>query len=97
MNSLRARLLAWLLGAVILTGVAGGVVIYRNALAEANAFFDYHLRETALLLRDQVYGQAPTRGLPQEVPQYDFVVQVWALDGRRLYQSQPAAGLPATT
>lgn len=97
MHSLRARLLAWLLGAVILTGVAGGVVIYRNALAEANAFFDYHLRETALLLRDQVYGQAPTRGLPQEVPQYDFVVQVWALDGRRLYQSQPAAGLPAAT
>ena len=97
MHSLRARLLAWLLGAVMLTGIAGGVVIYRNALAEASAFFDYHLRETALLLRDQVYGQVPSRGLPQEVPQYDFVVQVWALDGRRLYQSQPAAGLPAAT
>ena len=97
MHSLRARLLAWLLGAVMLTGIAGGFVIYRNALVEANAFFDYHLRETALLLRDQVYGQVPSRGLPQEVPQYDFVVQVWALDGRRLYQSQPAAGLPAAT
>ena len=97
MRSLRAQLLAWLLGAVMLTGIAGGIVIYRNALAEANAFFDYHLRETALLLRDQVYGQAPSSGLPQEVPQYDFVVQVWALDGRRLYQSQPAAGLPAAT
>ena len=84
MHSLRARLLAWLLGAVMLTGIAGGFVIYRNALVEANAFFDYHLRETALLLRDQVYGQVPSRGLPQEVPQYDFVVQVWALDGRRL-------------
>jgi two-component system OmpR family sensor kinase len=97
MLSLRARLLAWLLGAVVATGIAGGIVIYRNALAEANAFFDYHLRETALLLRDQVYGQAPARGLPQEVPQYDFVVQVWGLDGRRLYQSQPEAGLPAAT
>jgi two-component system OmpR family sensor kinase len=96
-NSLRARLLAWLLGAVLLIGVAGGFVIYRNALGEANAFFDYHLRETALLLRDQAYGFAPPQGLPEEVPQYDFVVQVWSLDGQRLYLSQPGAELPAAT
>ena len=53
MSSLRARLLVWLLGGVLLVGVAGGLVVYRNALAEADAFFDYHLRQTALLLRDQ--------------------------------------------
>lgn len=97
MNSLRARLLAWLLGAVLLIGIAGGFVIYRNALAEANAFFDYHLRETALLLRDQAYGFADRQGLPQEVPQYDFVVQVWSLDGRRIYVSQPKIVLPVAT
>jgi two-component system OmpR family sensor kinase len=97
MNSLRTRLLLWLLSAVLLIGVAGGFVIYRNSLAEANAFFDYHLRETALLLRDQASGFAPRSGLPQEVPQYDFVVQVWSLDGERLYLSQPSAVLPAAT
>jgi len=97
MNSLRTRLLLWLLGAVLLIGVAGGFVIYRNSLTEANAFFDYHLRETALLLRDQAYGFAAPEGLPQEVPQYDFVVQVWSLDGQRLYQSQPRAVLPVAT
>jgi len=97
MNSLRSRLLVGLLGAVLLVGVAGGVVIYRNSLAEANAFFDYHLRETALLLRDQAYGLAVQPGLPQEVPQYDFVVQVWTLSGERVYASQPSAGLPAST
>jgi len=97
MNSLRARLLAWLLGALLLIGVAGGVVIYRNALAEANAFFDYHLRETALLLRDQAYGFAERQGLPRQVPQYDFVVQVWSLDGRRIYVSEPSAVLPVAT
>jgi len=97
MNSLRARLLAWLLGAVLLLGLAGGFVIYRNALAEANAFFDYHLRETALLLRDQAYGFAERQGLPRQVPQYDFVVQVWSLDGRRIYVSEPSAVLPAAT
>ena len=97
MKSLRTQLLLWLLGAVVIVGLAGGAVIYRNVLAEANAFFDYHLRETAFLLRDQAYGFAPSPGLPQEVPQYDFVVQVWSYDGERIYLSQPSAVLPAMT
>jgi len=97
MKSLRTQLLLWLLGAVVVVGLAGGAVIYRNVLAEANAFFDYHLRETAFLLRDQAYGFAPSPGLPQEVPQYDFVVQVWSYDGDRIYLSQPSAVLPAMT
>jgi two-component system OmpR family sensor kinase len=89
MRSLRANLLVWLLGAVLAIGLVGGYLIYRNALAEANAFFDYHLRETALLLRDQAYGFRAARGLPEEVPQYDFVVQVWSVTGERIYQSNP--------
>jgi len=51
-SSIRARLLAWLIGGVVFIGVAGGWIVYRNALAEADAFFDYHLRQTALVLRD---------------------------------------------
>jgi two-component system OmpR family sensor kinase len=94
MNSLRGRLLLWLMGAVALIGVVGGYFIYRNALTEAHAFFDYQLRVTALLLRDQAYGFAPRSGLPEEVPEYDFVVQVWTLDGNRIYLSQPKALLP---
>ena len=66
MNSLRNKLLAWLLGAVAVVGAAGAWVSYRNALAEANAFFDDQLRATALLLRDQAYGFAATPGRPQE-------------------------------
>ena len=95
MKSLRSTLLAWLLGAVLVIGLAGGYLIYRNALAEANAFFDYHLRATALLLRDQAYGFAPAPGLPREVPDYDFVVQVWTVDGRLVYVSDPQARLPS--
>jgi two-component system OmpR family sensor kinase len=94
MRSVRAQLLAWLLGAVLAVGLAGGYLIYRNALAEANEFFDYHLRETALLLRDQAYGFGFARGLPEEVPQYDFVVQVWTTSGERIYQSNPGVVLP---
>ena len=97
MNSLRNRLLAWLLGAVALVGATGALVSYRNALAEANSFFDDHLRQTALLLRDQAYGFSPTPGLPQEIPDYDFVVQVWTLDGVRVYLSRPHTVLPGLT
>jgi len=96
MRSLRARLLAWLLGGVVLVGALGGWIVYRNALAEADAFFDYHLRQTALILRDQ-----PVRYLaPQLAPgdaSYDFVVQVWSLDGVRVYLSRPHAVLPEVT
>jgi two-component system, OmpR family, sensor kinase len=95
MRSLRANLLGWLLGAVLAVGLVGGYLIYRNALSEANAFFDYHLRETALLLRDQTYGFRAAQGLPAEVPQYDFVVQVWSISGERIYQSNPSLVLPS--
>jgi two-component system OmpR family sensor kinase len=91
--SLRTRLLVWLLGGVVLVGVAGGLIVYRNALAEADAFFDYHLKETALILRDQ-----PVEYLPPSIPSnsavYDFVVQVWTLDGELVYESRPHAALP---
>ena len=96
MSSLRARLLASLLGAVVLIGVVGGWVVYRNALAEAGAFFDYHLQQTALILRDQpVQYLAPQ--LPSANPSYDFVVQVWSLDGVRVYLSRPHTVLPEVT
>ena len=97
MNSLRNRLLVWLLGSVVVAGAAGAWLSYRNALAEANAFFDYHLRETGLLLRDQSYGLAGAAAVPPEVPGYDFVVQVWTLDGVRVYLSRPHTVLPGLT
>ncbi|HXW74517.1 MAG TPA: ATP-binding protein [Steroidobacteraceae bacterium] len=97
MSSLRARLLAWLLAGVVGVGAVGGWIVYRNALAEADAFFDSHLRETALILRDEPvrYLLAPPFE-PADVS-YDFVVQVWSLDGVRVYLSRPHAVLPQIT
>ena len=97
MGSLRARLLAWLLGGVLLVGVAGGLVEYRNGLAEANAFFDYHLEQTALVLRDEPVEYLWPPSIPSNSAGYDFVVQVWTLDGELVYMSRPHVALPTFT
>jgi two-component system OmpR family sensor kinase len=97
MSSLRARLLGWLLGAVVLLGALGGALVYRSALAEADAFFDYHLKQTALILRDQPVEYLGPSQLPATDAAYDFVVQVWTLDGVRVYLSRPHAVLPTIT
>jgi len=96
-TSLRARLLAWLMAGVVFVGAAGGWIVYRNALIEADAFFDYHLRQTALILRDQPVEYLLVPQLPQADAAYDFVVQVWSLDGVRVYLSRPHAVLPDIT
>jgi len=96
-SSLRARLLLSLLGGVLLVGAAGGWIVYRNALHEADAFFDYHLEQTALILRDEPVGYLFTPQLPAQDPAYDFVVQVFSLDGVRTYLSRPHAVLPKIT
>lgn len=97
MKSIRARLLIWLLGAVLLSGLGAGWLIYRNALVEANAFFDYQLRQTAMTLRDQSFQYAVPPEVNVNEPGYDFVVQVWSLEGVRIYLSQPHAVLPGIT
>jgi len=97
LSSLRARLLVGLLGGVVLVGAVGGWIVYRNALAEADAFFDYHLRQTALILRDQPVEYLLSQQIAPNDAAYDFVVQVWSLDGVRVYLSRPHAVLPDVT
>ena len=93
-SSVRTSLLVWLLGGVLLVGVGGSLIVYRNALAEADAFFDYHLKETALILRDQPVTYLGAPPIPSNNAAYDFVVQVWTLDGELVYESRPHASLP---
>jgi len=82
---------------VVFIGAAGGWIVYRNALSEADAFFDYHLRQTALILRDQPVEYLLAPQFPAADAAYDFVVQVWSLDGVRVYLSRPHAVLPQIT
>jgi len=96
-TSLHARLLAWLLGGVLVVGAVGGFIVYRNALREADNFYDYQLEQTALILRDEPVGYAEGPRLPPQEAAYDFVVQIWSLDGVRVYLSRPHAVLPQVT
>ncbi|MFZ3324267.1 MAG: hypothetical protein WA190_17980, partial [Usitatibacter sp.] len=90
MTSIRLRILSWLLGCVTLVTIAAGWGVYRFALSDTDALFDYQLRQIALSLRDQ--GAAPVLADPAD--SYEVVAQIWNESGSLVYLSQPASGLP---
>jgi len=93
-NSLRTRLLVWLLALLLLAAAVFGWASYTSVLAETEALFDYQLRQMALSLRDQ--GEiAPDQAGALADEQFDFVVQIWTEDGRSIYASRPHPELPA--
>lgn len=87
--SLRARLLRLLLAAVLLVALVQAFFAYRAARAEADAIFDYHMQQMALSLRARfplslLPGAADELG---ESEGFDFIVQVWTLDGLRIFRT----------
>ncbi|MCI5070093.1 ATP-binding protein [Acidovorax sp.] len=95
-RSLRMRLLAFLLAAIVLAGAVQGALAYRGALAEADALFDYHMQQTALALRSglPVDAQGLGPGLDPEDENHEFIVQVWTNEGLRIFESAVGADLP---
>ncbi len=95
-NSLRARLLGLLLLAIVLTAAAQSLVVYQQARAEADSIFDYHMQQMAQALRNGV--TMPTMpALDDELTgsdDFDFVVQVWSVEGARLFHSSAKGELP---
>ena len=92
MNSIRRRLLAFLLLSAAVTALIVGAFAYRNVLREHEELFDYQLRQLALSLRDQ--GAIPAELLDAQGEASDYVVQIWDFDGARVYVSPP--GKPFT-
>jgi len=86
--TLRGRLFALLavLGAVTAAAVAGAT--YVSVRAEADQLFDYQLRQTALSLRDQGRVERDDAAALAD-PSFDYVVQIWSLQGLELYSSRP--------
>lgn len=94
LRSLRGRLFAFLLALAGLTALAVGGATYVSVRGEADELFDYHLRQMALSLRDQGrIGEDEREALAN--PEFDYVVQVWSVDGLTLYSSRRPAHAPA--
>ncbi|MDG0864042.1 two-component sensor histidine kinase [Pelomonas aquatica] len=88
MNTLRGRLFALLAALGTVTALAVGGATYVSVRAEADELFDYQLRQTALSLRDQ--GRvARDEAAALADPNFDYVVQIWSLQGLELYSSRP--------
>ncbi|GAA4341955.1 ATP-binding protein [Variovorax defluvii] len=94
MKSLRARLLLFLLAAIVLAAGVQGFVAYRTVLQEADQIFDYHMQQMALSLRAGLPPSAAVSGLGDGEENIEFVVQVWTLDGQRIFESAAQAALP---
>ncbi|MDA8329081.1 MAG: ATP-binding protein [Betaproteobacteria bacterium] len=92
MNSIRQRLLLWLIvGMLISTGIAG-LSIYWLAQDEVNELFDYQIRQIALSLPG--HSQLPDIVTEDEDPEEDNIIQVWNAQGKPLFLSYPSHALP---
>ncbi|RTL20198.1 MAG: HAMP domain-containing protein [Burkholderiales bacterium] len=88
MGTLRGRLFALLAALGAVTAVAVGGATYASVRKEADELFDYQLRQTALSLRDQ--GRvARDEAAALADPSFDYVVQIWSVQGLELYSSRP--------
>jgi signal transduction histidine kinase len=88
MRSLRLRLFTFLVALAALSALAVGSATYVSVRTEADELFDYHLRQMALSLRDQ--GRIPDdERAALANPEFDYVVQIWSVDGLALYSSLP--------
>jgi two-component system OmpR family sensor kinase len=89
-HSLKGRLLAFLLVAVLLVTLLLAATSYRGALREADAMFDHYLQQTANSLR----GAAPLGIAPEAFDSgdgFELYIQIWGPDGVQLYRSARSA------
>jgi two-component system OmpR family sensor kinase len=94
MKSLRARLLWFLLAAIVLAAGTQAFVAYRTVLKEADEIFDYHMQQMAFSLRAGLPPSAAVGGLGGGEENFEFVVQIWTADGVRIFESAARAALP---
>jgi len=93
-TSIRRELLVWLLLGIALAVAVAAIGTYWRARDEANALFDYQLKEMAASLTDAPFAAVPA-GAGAIGPGSDaMVVQIWDRNGVQLFLSQPRRVLP---
>lgn len=91
--SIRGRLLAWLLGALVVAGLMMGYAAYRRAHQDLDELLDYQLQQLAFSLSRQSVANVPlSPGMPS--PEPDFITQVWDRDGVLMFYSRPNLAIP---
>ncbi len=94
MRSIRRELLVWLLLGIALAVAAAAVGTYWRARDEANALFDYQLKEMAASLTDAPFAAVPAGAGAIGTGSDAMVVQIWDRNGVQLFLSQPRRVLP---
>ncbi|EON19636.1 hypothetical protein ASL20_15920 [Cupriavidus necator] len=94
------RTLLWWLAAGLLAGIAiATALIYGQARQEANALFDYQMKQMAAALPSQFANPVapPFLGAPGDLTHADedVVIHIWDGSGRSLYLSHSHPALPA--
>ncbi len=93
MNSIRKRLLWWLLITFGAGLCAGGGAVYLTARHTADEMADLHMRQIAGALPSRAFS--PIDGLSREDAQEEhIVVQIWDRAGNILYLSDRASNMP---
>ena len=88
-HSLRTRLLAWLLGAIVVATLVQAGFAYTTALAQADIIFDRHLRTmaTALTSGAALSSLPPNGEVNADRAGEDFVVQLWNAKGEPIFRT----------
>ena len=73
------------------------LAVFYQSRQQANDMFDYQLSQLALTLRDRSYVPSELAAVLEGTKGLDFVIQVWAPDGRLLYASHPQYVLPVAS
>jgi two-component system OmpR family sensor kinase len=89
-HSLKARLLWFVLAAILLGAVLQATTAYRSALQQADALFDDHLRQVARSLRGGIPLGAALPEMEDEAG-FDLYVQIWGQDGTQIFRSTRSA------
>ena len=95
MRSLRIRLILLLGVAIVAAAAVQFTTSFRAATQAANKLFDYHMQQMAVSLLDGGFEQVELRSsrMPDD-DSFDFVIQVWAEDRARIFQSRSFRLLP---
>ncbi|SOY69562.1 Putative sensory histidine kinase in two-component regulatory system; signal peptide [Cupriavidus taiwanensis] len=99
MRSIQRTLLGWLAAGLVAGIAIATALIYGQARQEANALFDYQMKQMAAALPSQFANPVapPFLGAPGDLAHADedVVIHIWDGSGRSLYLSHSHPALPA--